>query len=422
MHGGKRKTANSGFETTPRARFSLPALFFKPLAAVAVLAAVLTNAHADDRAWPGYGALLEGNVLPDVEVAMLSHTDRLFPVNVVYRGGPVRPLASGPAKLGNVHFQSGGKDYDLFDYLATNRIAGLLVLKDGKIAFEDYELGIDSGTRWASFSMAKSLTSTLVGAALKQGLIRSLDDPVTDYVPALKGGAYDSVSVRNVLQMASGVKWNETYTDPNSDLRKLAALRQEGKPGAALAYMKDRPRAATPGTLWNYNTGETFILGAVLEGATHQPAATFLSKVIWARLGMEQDATWWIESPGGMAYGGAGIGATLRDYGRFGLLVQNDGAIDGERIVPDAWFQEAGSAHIIGGKKIKYGYQWWTMQSDDPVHEGAFEASGIFGQHLYVNPRERIVIAVFSARPKPSRVFRMLDDDAFFGAVIKALQ
>jgi len=392
------------------------------LTAVALSGAVLTNANADGRDWPNYGSLLDGNVLPDTEVAMLAHSDRLFPVNVVYRAGPVNPLAIAPTKLGNVHFQSGGKDFDLFDYLATNRVAGLLILKDGKIVLEEYELGIDFGTRWASFSMAKSVTSTLVGVALKKGLIHSLDDPVIRYVPALRGGVYEGVSIRNVLQMASGVRWNEAYTDPNSDERKLTALRLEGKPGAALVYMKNLPRAAPPGTIWNYNTGETLVLGAVLEGSTHQSAATFLSKIIWSRLGMEQDATWWLESPGGMAYAGSGLAATLRDYGRFGLLVQNDGVIDGERIVPDGWFQEAGSTHKIGGKKIKYGYQWWTMQSDDPVHEGAFEAAGIFGQHLYVNPREKIVIVVLSARPKPSRAARILDDDAFFAAVIRALQ
>jgi CubicO group peptidase (beta-lactamase class C family) len=136
--------------------------------------------------WPSYATLLDGNVLPDAEVTMLSHSDKLFPVNFVYRKGPVKPLSATTDTLTNVHFQSAGKDYDLFDYLATNRIAGLLVLRDGKIAFEDYELGIGPKTRWSSFSMAKSISSTLLGVALKQGLIKSLDEPVTRYVPALR--------------------------------------------------------------------------------------------------------------------------------------------------------------------------------------------------------------------------------------------
>jgi hypothetical protein len=254
---------------------------------------------ANAEGWPSYAELLNGNVLPDTEVEMLSHSDRLFPVNVVPRKGPIESLALASKRLGNVHFKSAGKDYDLFDYLATNRVAGLLLLKDGKIAFEAYELGIGPGTRWASFSMAKSVTSTLIGAALQQGFIKNLDEPVTRYVPALRGGVYDDVSIRNVLQMASGVQWTETYTDPNSNERKLAALRAQAKPGTILAYMKGLPRAAEPGAVWNYNTGETFVAGAVLEGATHQSAATYLSETIWSRLGMEQDATWWLESPGG---------------------------------------------------------------------------------------------------------------------------
>jgi CubicO group peptidase (beta-lactamase class C family) len=371
--------------------------------------------------WPNYSTLLDGNVLPDTEVAMLSHSDKLFPVNAVYRKGPVHPLGSAPKKLGPITFSSGGKEYDLFDYLASNRVAGLLVLKDGTIAFEDYELGTGPTTLWASFSMAKSVTSTLLAVALKRGLIKSVDDSVTGYVPALKGGGYDEVSVRNVLQMASGIKWNETYTDPNSDTRKVAALRSQLKPGVILAYMKGLPRKAAPGTVWNYNTGETFVAGAVVEGATHEPLAKFLTETIWSRLGMEQDATWWLESPGGMAYAGAGIGATLRDYGRFALMVQNDGVIDGESIVPDGWFREAGSPHTIGDKVVGYGYQWWTTTgSADPVHQGAFEAAGIFGQYMYINPREKVVIVVLSARPKPTGT--ALDDQAFFASVVKALR
>ena len=196
-----------------------------------VIGVVGLGNYAGAQQWPSYGTLLDGNVLPDTEVAMLSHSDKLFPVNIVFRKGPVRSLPVAPQKLGNVHFQSGGREYDLFDYITSNRVAGLLVLKDGKIAFEDYELGTGPKTHWASFSMAKSVSCTLLAVALKQGLIKSLDEPVTRYVPALKGGVYDDVSIRNILQMASGVKWNETYTDPNSDQRRVAALRVEQKPG-----------------------------------------------------------------------------------------------------------------------------------------------------------------------------------------------
>jgi CubicO group peptidase (beta-lactamase class C family) len=372
----------------------------------------------------------DGAMLPAVEVNTFSHSDTLFPVNIVRRGGAVRPLAPAAdalqTKARTLHFQSQGQRFDLYDYLADDRVAGLLILKEGKVVLEDYELGAGPTTRWISFSMAKSIASTLVGAALRQGLIASIDDRVTKYVPALKGGVYDDVSVRNLLQMASGVKWDETYTDPHSDRRKLLELQLAGKPGSIVAYMSALPRAGVPGTVWNYNTGESFLVGALLEGATHKPLATFLSQTLWSRLGMEQDATWWLESPGGMGLAGSGLGATLRDYARFGQFVLNDGVIQrngsAERVVPDGWFQEAGKAHQIGGRQVDYGYLWWPIPVGDPIQLGAFEAVGIFGQHLYLNPREKLVIVVLSARPKPDSDRSPVDDTDFFAAVARSLQ
>jgi CubicO group peptidase (beta-lactamase class C family) len=370
----------------------------------------------------GARQVFDGTMLPGVEVVTFEHSDSLFPVNRVPRGGAIRPLPPVSTPLKNVHFQSRAEKYDLFDYLADNRVAGLLILKDGKVALEDYELGATPDTRWISFSMAKSISSTLVGAALKQGLISSLDDPLTRYLPQLKGGAYDGVTVRNIMQMASGVKWNETYTDPHSDRRKLLDKQLEQKPGSIVAYMNTLTRAGPPGSIWNYSTGESFLVGALLEAATHKPLATYLSETLWSRLGMEQDATWWLESPGGMGLAGSGLGATLRDYGRFGLLVQQEGVLDGQPIVPAGWFQQAGSAHLIGGKSVDYGYLWWPVPAGDPIHRGAFEAIGIFGQHLYINPRQKLVIVVLSARPKPDAAISPIDDLSFFAAVAKALR
>jgi CubicO group peptidase (beta-lactamase class C family) len=389
-----------------------------------IFASLLIFATASAAAQQPAGArqVFDGAMLPGVEVVTFEHSDTLFPVKRVPRGGAVRPLPRASIPLKNVHFQSRGVSYDLFDYLADDRVAGLLILKDGKVVLEDYELGAGPDTRWISYSMAKSVSSTLVGAALKQGLISSMDDPLTRYLPQLKGGAYDGVSVRNIMQMASGVRWNETYTDPHSDRRKLLDIQLEQKPGAILAYMSSLSRVGPPGSIWNYNTGESFMVGALLEAATHKPLATYLSEILWSRLGMEQDATWWVESPGGMGLAGSGLGATLRDYGRFGLLVQQDGVIDGRQIVPAGWFQQAGSAHIIGGKSVDYGYLWWPIPAGDAIHRGAFEARGIFGQHLYINPAQKLVIVVLSARPKPDSAFSPIDDVPFFAAVARALQ
>jgi len=370
----------------------------------------------------GARQVFDGTMLPGVEVATFSHSDTLFPVNPVPRGGVIRPLERSSRTLPKIQFHAAGKTLDLYDYLADDRVAGLLILKDGKVVLEDYELGTGPDTRWISFSMAKSISSTLVGAALKQGLIASIDDPVTKYVPGLKGGVYDEVSVRNLLQMASGVKWDETYTDPRSDRRKLLDIQLAGKSGSIIAYMKALPRAGAPGTIWNYSTGESFLVGALIEGATHKPLATYLSETLWSRLGMERDASWWLESPGGMGLAGSGLGATMRDYARFGEFVMEDGVVNGERIVPEGWFQEAGKAHLIGGKPVDYGYLWWPLPKGDPIHEGAFEARGIFGQHTYINPKEKLVIVVLSARPKPDAARSPVPDAAFFAAVAHLLQ
>ncbi|MDB6086321.1 MAG: beta-lactamase [Gammaproteobacteria bacterium] len=396
--------------------------FLNALRNPAVLALIWTG-QASAADFAGLQQMYDGAMLPGVEVTTFANTERLLPVRVVHRGETARMLPKRAKPFPRIHFVNQGRHYDLYDYMATNRVAGLLVLKEGEIAFEDYELGTGPDTHWASFSMAKSITSTLVGAALVDGFISSLDDPVVRYVPALSGSAYDGVSIRQILTMSSGVRWNETYTDPKSDRRRVLDLQIAGKPGEVLRYMGSLPRAAAPGSIWNYSTGETFVLGAVVEGATHRHLADYLSEKIWSPAGMEQNATWWVDGPDGLAWAGSGIGATLRDYGRFGLIAADRGRLNDRPIVPETWFAEAGIPHEIGGKAVDYGYMWWIPPQSTPIHAGAFEAVGIFGQYMYVNPRERLVIVVLSARPKPVDETRdeLADDAAFFAAVASAL-
>src|SRR5882757_7367987 len=364
--------------------------------------------------------LYDGTMLPGVEVATFSHAEKLQPVRVVRRASTSQPLRKRATPFPPIQFDVQGHHFDLYDYLATNRVAGMLVLKNGEIAFEDYELGIGADTHWISFSMAKSITSTLLGIALADGSISSLDDAVVRYVPELNGSAYDGVTVRQILTMSSGVRWDETYTDPKSDRRKVLELQIAGTPGEVLRYMGSLPRAAPPGTVWNYSTGETFVLGAIVAGATRRSLTDYLSEKIWSPAGMEQDATWWVDGPDGMAWAGSGLEATLRDFGRFALIAANQGRLNGRSIVPAGWFGDAGTPHKIGGKMVDYGYLWWIPSQTVPVHVGAFAAVGIFGQYMYINPREHLAIVVLSARSKPEPQFD-LDDEAFFAAVATAL-
>lgn len=366
--------------------------------------------------------IYDGALYPDIQVRTFRNIDRLFPVRVIKHGANVYPLPKSDAPLKSVEFTSAGKKYDLYDYMSLNRISGLLVLKNGKIVFERYELGNTDATRWMSMSVVKSISSTLVGAAIKNGFIKSLDDPITAYLPRLSGSAYEGVTVRNLIQMASGVKWDETYTDPVSDRRRMLELQLAGKPGTILELMRSLPRAGAPGTIWNYNTGETQVVSELIHAAVKRPVAQYLSERVWSKFGMESDATWWLDSPNGQEIGGSGFSATLRDYARFGLFFMNGGIAGGEKILPDGWVAEAASAKVIGGKKVGYGYMWWIPDaSANPVHEGAFLGRGIFGQSLYLNPREKLVIVVWSARPKPGAM-TVINDEDFYAAVAKALQ
>jgi CubicO group peptidase (beta-lactamase class C family) len=278
--------------------------------------------------------------------------------------------------------------------------------------------------------MAKSITSTLVGAALHDGLIESLDDPVVQTVSRLRGSAYDGVRIRDVLQMSTGVGWVETYLDPESDRRKLMALQVQERPGLALDYLARLPRVAEPGTRFNYNTAETFLLGTILAGTIRRPLSDYLSEKIWRPCGMESDAYWQLESAGGQEFAGSGLSATLRDYGRFGLFVSADGVVAGRRLLPKGWVAEstavvpgsrlAPSGGLPGYEPLGYGYQWWTFPQIAPRR--VFGALGIFGQQIYVDVDAALVIVVHGAWPRPVHDPSRLESYTFFEAVTEALR
>jgi CubicO group peptidase (beta-lactamase class C family) len=273
-----------------------------------------------------------------------------------------------------------------------------------------------------SMSIAKSITSTLIGAAVRQGRIRNLADSVTRYVPSLRGSAYDGVTVRDVLMMSSGVRWNETYTDPRSDRRRLLEAQISQVPGSALGVMKSLPRVAEPGTVNNYNTGETQVAAEILRGAVGVPLAAYLAERIWSQVGMEADATWWLDSPSGTEIGGSGISATLRDYGRFGLFMLNGGVARGDSILPSGWVREATTPKVLrGGAPLEYGYLWWTATTPASRRDSAFMGVGIHGQTLYVNPAAKVVIVLWGARPHPT-AGAVIDEWVFCDAVTQALR
>lgn len=355
------------------------------------------------------------NGTPDLatQVDAFRHIDRFFPSRTV-RHGFARALPKEPRQLTGIEFRSGGRRLTLDDYLEQNRVAGLLVLQHGRICLERYRFGNDERTRWVSWSIAKSITSTLLGAALHEGSIRSLEDHVEQYVPRLKGSAYGRASIRNIAQMASGVRWNEAYRDPSSERRQMLEAQLRQRPGALLDFLRGLPALTPAGTYHNYSTGDAQVLGTVVSAAVKRSLSAYLSEKIWSRFGMEADGTWWLDAEDGQEIAGSGFSATLRDYGRFGLFVLEGGRAGDRLVVPEGWFREAGSPRRAGGHLVPYGYQWWTHE------DGAFFALGIFGQYLYIHPAKDAAVVVWSARQQPSGSTRVSDLD-FFAGVLAAL-
>lgn len=358
------------------------------------------------------------NLSPAEQPEVNRNRNKYFPSRLIRRGPQVHPLPCADRAL-DLPLTVDGKDTSLEAYMARHRVAGLLIIKNGRIVLERYALGNDERSKWYSFSVGKSVVSTLVGAALQQGHIRSLDQPVTDYLPTLSGTAYDGATIRHLLQMSSGVAWNEGYRDGTSDVSRMYEAIVAGRPGGIVAVMKTLEREATPGTKFLYKTGETHLLGEIVTAATGKRLADYLSERIWSRFGMESDGYWILESLDGQETGGGAVNFTLRDYGRFGLFILGGGMAAGEPILPEGWIEAAthpppdspqvGYGKVVPGLPLGYGYQWWSFPPRAQAtgiaalanHEGAFAGEGIFGQFLYINPRENLVAVHWGAWPDP---------------------
>ncbi|MGH9411909.1 MAG: serine hydrolase domain-containing protein [Vicinamibacterales bacterium] len=323
----------------------------------------------------------------------IASLDSFFLTRTVKTGPHVHVLGQGRPIAA---FETGGARAAYLDrFMTAERVRGVLVLHDGRIRLERYVSPHSLTTRWNSFSVSKSITSTLVGAAMKDGYIHSLDDPVTRYIKELRGSAYDEVTVRELLTMTSGVKWNEDYTDLNSDVARMYAQAPDPGFDMTTSYVRKLPREAPPGTKWVYKTSETNLVGVLVADATGKHLADYLSEKIWRPYGMERDAEWMIDDVGD-EQGGCCLAMTLRDYGRFGQFILDGARIDGKRIVPDTWLAKATHTEVPLGGGSGYGYQWWTRD------DGTFEARGIYGQTLHIDPARRLVIVINSAAERPT--------------------
>lgn len=317
-----------------------------------------------------------------------ANIDRLAPTRKLPASKKPYPLSTDlDESLKGLTYEVDGKTYTVASLLEREPLMGMLVLKGDTIRLEHYAADHKPESRWISFSVTKSFTSTLIGAALKDGYITSLDDTVADYLPRLRGTEYGGVKLKHILQMASGIAWNEDYADPKSDVAIAGGLQ-----GVALTdYLGKLPRAHPAGEVFNYNTAESNLLGEVLRAAIGNNAAEYMNAKVWQAFGMEHDANWLLTAPSGQETGGCCISASLRDYARLGLLAKRGGMLpSGDVILPEGWM-EAATAPSKGFDG--YGYKWWLLGDD------AYTASGIFGQMIMIDPKRDVVISVHSNAP-----------------------
>jgi CubicO group peptidase (beta-lactamase class C family) len=359
---------------------------------------------------------------PEINSFTFRDTDRVFEFRPVARSGPVWDLPRGPG-LEMPGYTLGGERRTYAQWAESTFTNALLVIRDGRIVFEDYRNRSDETTRFIGFSMSKTVTAMLVGIALDRGEIASLDDLAVKYVPALEGGGYDGVTIRQLLQMRSGADIDERYDfgeNPSlaGRIHESAIVRNEKR---FADFAVDVGRRAAPGSTFNYATLDTAVLGWVLEQATGQRIEQQMQQRIWGPLGAERDGFWLADGPPGVgrALNGMGYNATLRDFGRLGQLMLDGGSRGSTRILPEGWVGQMATMLPVpqrGAEAQPRGYGLQTWQIDD--EPGAFAALGLAGQLIYVHPPSRTVIVKLSFLPPVPPPDEFAHTLALFHAVV----
>lgn len=351
------------------------------------------------------------------------HMDRMFATRSVAAGGEVWQLPSEPVSLEG-DYTIGDRTMSLAEALEAMATNALVVVKGGKIVHETYRNGSDAGTRFLTFSVAKSYVSTLIGLALADGALKSLDDKVTDYLPEMKGTGYDGPTIRDLLRMRSGVDWLEVYEfGSNTQLTKVHdnSLVAYQYRWCDYAMNESKPGPNAPGAVFNYATLDTSVLGCILEKAVGMTGAEYMSQKLWKPAGMERDAYWIMDGPDsvGREFFGAGLAATARDHARFGLMFLNGGMANGRQVVPADWVREAtvpddGYEPVAPDEPFGYQYQWWTFTDSD-----AYAALGLHHQYIYIDPASDMVIVKVSHTAEP--VGRDEENLQFFAQITERL-
>jgi len=355
-------------------------------------------------------------------VGSFSHLDQIFEGRLVRRAATPSRLARAASEP-LIAWEFQGQPFTLDDYLARNPATGLLIARDETIFVERYQYGRHDRHRFTSWSMAKTVTAMLLGIALAEGRIRSVDDTAAAYVPALAGAEYGRTSLRHLLQMSSGVRFSEEYSGVD-DVSKLAAdtFIQWGAGGVgAVTQFNERERPG--GTRFSYASVETQVLGLVLRAAVGRPVAEYLQEKIWQPIGAEADATWLVDKSGeDVTF--CCLNAVLRDYARLGLLLAHDGSWRGRPVIPAAWLRDATTVrddqpHLrprVATRFFGYGYQTWIF----PGERRMFALLGVRGQSIFVDPKTRLVM-VHTAVRKQSVDPQLAEATALWRGVVRSL-
>jgi len=333
------------------------------------------------------------------------HMDQLgFRTDLIKKGERVYPLRE-PTKPPVIEYTFRGSRFSLDDYFKRNFVTGFLVLHNDQIVVERYFHEADQNSKFVSQSLSKSIVSILIGAAVEEGAIKSVEDPVTKYLPYLSESGYRNVTVKNLLQMSSGVNYSEDYRDPKSGAALIGAALLTGNPTFKNYAQSIQPTATPPGTKFEYQSVNTQVLGLLLEKVTGKRLNEYAQEKLWSRIGAQSDAFFYESKnqPDTCAF--ACFNATVRDYARVGLMMLQGGTLGEKRIVSKAWVHNSTTPDAPylkpkpGGPEGGYGYayQWWVPAGND----GVFMAQGIYGQCIYVDPARRVVIVQTSAWPEP---------------------
>lgn len=333
---------------------------------------------------------------PDQQIVGYRERAKIEPVRVVGRGAQKRLLPIAVHQI-SPRWACKSQTMNVDRYMEEVRVSGVIVLKDGQVLLERYGLGRTAEDRWDAQSVTKSVTAILVGAAIQDSYIKSMDAPITDYIPELKGSAYEGVTIRQLATMTSGVKFDDDYVDPKGDGSNLWSAPFINGVDPTVAYVRRLPRADQPGTKFVYKTADTDLAGILVSNAVGKSLSEYLSEKLWQPYGMEKSA-YWIVNPAGNERGGGSMSMTLRDFARIGQFMLGGGKAGGVQVLPTDWLADATSAQVRFAPTYRgatgYGYFWW-------IYEDAYAALGYAGQAIFVYPKDRVVIAINSAWPEP---------------------